>query len=436
MTMHRIAICALAILAPVSRAHAQASAGDTLRLGALQDSAMLRDPRGRELELLSAQSRLRLRNLSAEGLPTLTVEGQAQYQSDVARIPITLPGGMSPPPPPHDTYDAHLAAQQKLYDPTLAARRGVEDAQLAESEARLRAALFPVRENVSDAFFAALRTQSQIAELETTITDLEAQLRVAAARVSEGSALPSEEKGIRAELLRRRQSVAELSADRRASLAVLADLTGQPLDTATVLGARDFTAEVAQTREAMTDLRARPEYEQFARSRALIERQEQARAAQDQPRMSAFGRAGYGRPGLNPLSDRFDQYWLAGVQLQWSPWNWGKSTRDIEILALQRQIISAEEQQFTDNLRRGVARDLASIDRLAAALAGDDEIVALRESIATETRARFAEGVVTSAEYVDRQTDVLSARIARAAHRVELAQARARFLNTLGIEVH
>ncbi len=397
---------------------------------------MLRDPRGRELAMLSAQSRLRLRNLSAESLPTLTVEGQAQYQSDVARIPITLPGGMSPPPPPHDTYDAHLAAQQKLYDPTLAARRGVEDAQLAESEARLRAALFPVRENVSDAFFAALRTQSQIAELETTITDLEAQLRVAAARVNEGSALPSEEKAIRAELLRRRQSVAELSADRRASLVVLADLTGQPLDTATVLGARDFAAEVAQTREAMTDQRARPEYEQFARSRALIERQEQARAAQDRPRVSAFGRAGYGRPGLNPLSDRFDQYWLAGVQLQWSPWNWGESTRDIEILALQRQIISAEEQQFTDNLRRGVARDLASIDRLAPALAGDDEIVALRESIATETRARFAEGVVTSAEYVDRQTDVLSARIARAAHRVELAQARARFLNTLGIEVH
>lgn len=397
---------------------------------------MLRDPRGRELAMLSAQSRLRLRNLSAEGLPTLTVEGQAQYQSDVARIPITLPGGMSPPPPPHDTYDAHLAAQQKLYDPTLAARRGVEDAQLAESAARLRAALFPVRENVSDAFFAALRTQSQIAELETTITDLEAQLRVAAARVNEGSALPSEEKAIRAELLRRRQSVAELSADRHASLVVLADLTGQPLDSATVLGARDFAAAVAQTREAMTDLRARPEYEQFARSRSLIERQEQARAAQDRPRVSAFGRAGYGRPGLNPLSDRFDQYWLAGVQLQWSPWNWGESTRDIEILALQRQIISAEEQQFTDNLRRGVARDLASIDRLAAALAGDDEIVVLRESIATETRARFAEGVVTSAEYVDRQTDVLSARIARAAHRVELAQARARFLNTLGIEVH
>ena len=70
----------------------------------------------------------------------------------------------------------------------------------------------------------------------------------------------------------------------------------------------------------------------------------------------------------------------------------------------------------------------------APALAEDDEIVALRESIAAETRARFREWVVTSAEYVDRQTDVVSARTSRALHRVELAQARAHLLNTLGIE--
>jgi hypothetical protein len=36
---------------------------------------------------------------------------------------------------------------------------------------------------------------------------------------------------------------------------------------------------------------------------------------------------------------------------------------------------------------------------------------------------------------VDRQTDVLNARLARAAHRVELAQASARFLTTVGLEV-
>jgi outer membrane protein TolC len=442
MKNRRVVLLALASFATSERVHSQtpvtdalkSSAADSLRLGALQDTAVMRDPRGRELALLLEQSRLRQQNLRAEKLPTLTVEGQAQYQSDVARIPITLPGGISPLPPPHDTYDAHLAAGQTLYDPSSAPRRAVEDAQLAESQARLRAELYPLRQNVSDAFFAALQAQSQIAELQLTIMDLDAQHRVAAARMNEGTALPSEEKALRAEILRRRQTLAEASSSRRAALAILTDLTGTSYDSTTILGSTDLAVQVSRARDSLSILRARPEYEQFARSRALLAQQERARKAKDLPRVSAFGRAGYGRPGLNPLSTKFDNYWLTGVQLQWSPWTWGTGSRDREILALQRQIVAAEEQQFTENLRRGVEQDLATIDRLSASVGDDDEIVALRESILAETRARFNEGVVTSADYVDRQTDVLSARTARALHRVELAQARARFLNTLGIE--
>ena len=432
----RLAVLAGAILsAPIARVLAQTSAPDTVRLGSLQSSALQRDPRTRELALLSAQSRLRRASFDAERRPMLSFETQAQYQSDVARIPITLPGGVTPPVPPHDTYDARLIAQQRIIDPALGPRRAVEDAQLAESQARLRTTLFSLRQVVTDVFFASLRAQTQMAELSTTLTDLEAQLRVALARVREGTALPSEELALRAELLRRRQAVAEWRASRRASLDVLSELTGQRIDTVATLDSPDLGPIVAETRSAISSLRSRPEYEQFSRSREVLERQELSRAAQDKPRVFAFGRAGYGRPGLNPLSDRFDQYWLAGVQLQWAPWTWGTTDRDREVLSLQRQIVSAQEQAFTEAIRRGVTNDLASIDRLAAALADDDEIVVLRERIATETQRRFAEGVVTSAEYVDRQTDVLSARIARAMHRVELAQARAHFLTTLGIEV-
>ena len=44
-------------------------------------------------------------------------------------------------------------------------------------------------------------------------------------------------------------------------------------------------------------------------------------------------------------------------------------------------------------------------------------------------------GVVTAADYVDKSTDLLTARLTRVQHRVELAQARATFLTTLGVEV-
>jgi outer membrane protein TolC len=135
------------------------------------------------------------------------------------------------------------------------------------------------------------------------------------------------------------------------------------------------------------------------------------------------------------LSNKFQEYWLGGVQFQWTPWSWGAPSRDRQISALQRRIVETEERAFTDQLKRGIEQDLASIDRLEASLADDDQIIALRESILTETRSRYRESVITSAEYVDRQTDVLSARLSRAIHRVELAQARAHLLTTLGMEV-
>ena len=411
----------------------EAQGADTVRLSALQEAALQRDPRTREIDLLLAQTELRLRNIGAERLPSLSVVGQAQYQSDVPHMPTALPGGAAPAGPPHDTYDARLEAQQRIIDPAARSRRALENAELAASQARVRTSLYGLRQTVSDAFFAALNSQAQIGELGTIITDLEAQLAVAASRVREGTALPSEQNAIRAELLRRRQNRDELAANRRAALTVLTSLVGESLDTAAVLELPDYSASTRMAMDSINRLRARAEYEEFARSRDVLLKREATRVALDKPSVSAFGRVGYGRPGLNPLGERFDSYWLAGVQVQWKPWTWGSSDRDRQVLALQRQIVSAEESAFTQSIERAVARDAEGIDRLESALVTDEEIVALRERIAAETRARFIEGAVTAAEYVDRQTDVLSARIARALHRAELAQAHARLLTTLGL---
>jgi outer membrane protein TolC len=65
----------------------------------------------------------------------------------------------------------------------------------------------------------------------------------------------------------------------------------------------------------------------------------------------------------------------------------------------------------------------------------DEEIITLRERIERETRRRYDEGVITAAEYVDRRNDVFAARMTRAAHEVELAQARAQYLTTAGVEL-
>jgi outer membrane protein TolC len=418
-------------------AGAQAPTSDTLRLAELQRVAARRDPRAQQLSLLAAQTNLRLRNIRAERLPVLTVVGLAQYQSDVTAFPLELqlPGGLRPAVPPKDRYDARVEAEQSLIDPSVGPRRAVERAQLAESQARVRSAIYGLREGVDDAFFTAARLQLARGEVETSITDLEAQLRVASDRIRLGAALPSEGAALQAEILQRRQALAEIDANRRAALTVLVELTGLRIDAEAVLALPDAAGEVARARATIDEAPGRPEYAQFARMRELLQHQERAVSARDKPRVSAFAQAGYGRPGLNVLNTSFDSYWIGGLQLRWTPWSWGTTRRERELLAAQRRIVETEEAAFRNRIERSTATDLATIDRLEAAIATDDQIIALRERIVRETLRRFQEGVVTSADYVDRQTDVLNARLARATHRAQLAHARSRFLTLVGAEV-
>src|SRR5512141_644671 len=242
----RKAALLIALAAPWSQVFAQAPS-DSLRPSTVRNAAITTDPRAAQIRLLESQSALRLQNIGADLRPTLSIDGLAQYQSDVASLNVDLPG-ITLPTPAHDSYDARLGAQQKIFDPSIGPRRAVERAQLAESQARVRTSLYSLMESVNSAFYTALRAQLQTAELETTLTDLEAQLKIADARVSAGTALASESNSLRAELLRRRQTISEQRAARVAAIAILSDLTGRRIDPTIPLAIPSLATEAAVTR--------------------------------------------------------------------------------------------------------------------------------------------------------------------------------------------
>ncbi|MGH2668154.1 MAG: TolC family protein, partial [bacterium] len=207
----------------------QPAAREPVQLAALHEEARAADPRLRQLELEAARSALRLRNISVERLPLVTAQGLAQYQSDVPTPPPFLPGGQPLFVPPKETFDSYLRVEQRLFDPSIAPRLAVEQAQLAEAQARVQTALFGLRQEVNEAFFAAALLQERLEAVSTTIRALEVLLRDAGVRVRERTALPSEAASIEARLLQRQQDEAELRADRRAALARLTALTRRPL---------------------------------------------------------------------------------------------------------------------------------------------------------------------------------------------------------------
>jgi len=413
----------------------QVSGARSFDLGTLQQAAIDTDPRMQQLQLLTRQTDLRLRNISALRLPSVAVEGQGQYQSDVAHLPSNAGGFALFFSPPKDTYDGGLRIDQRLFDATVGAQGAVERAQLAENQARVRSTLFTLRQQVNDAFFAAAGLQARAGSLAATIADLNTRLEETNARVREGTALQADAAAIDATLLQRQQDADDLQASRRAALDRLATLTGQTVGESDTLVLPDLSALVARARQAPGTLRARPEFEQFARTRDRLARQQDLSAAQERPRLSTYAKVGYGKPGLNFVSSDFETYGLAGVRLQWNAWTWGSGGREREALAIQQQVVAADEAAFARSLTTSIEGDQTAIDRVQRSVVADGRIVTLRAQVERSTQLRLQEGVVAASDYLDRSAELLQARFARTGHQVELAQASARLLTTLGLGV-
>lgn len=429
----RLALASLPVLAtllalpaplPAQSDSARASVALHDLLGGLARS----DRRRAQLALLERQSALRTRTVNRELLPTASALASGQYVSDVPSI-----GGS--PMVPYQQYDAYITVRQRIFDPTRGIRRDLESAQLDEAEARVHSALWQQRQQLSDAFFTLLALDAERSTLEAALGELETLRRLAATRVAAGTALGSEVALLDAELLRRRQALDDIDANRSATRAVLISLSGTPIGDDTRLALPELGAAADAARRALDTLSARPEYAQFDGSRAVLAARAKQVARADLPKLSAFARSGYGRPGINPLARDFQSYWVAGLQLEWTPQLWGASSRDAEVQQLQQEIVATEAAQFRDNLTRAVQRDLAAMDRLGRALESDEAIIALHERVASEARRRFGEGSITAGELVDRETDLLTARTARELHRVRLVEAQARFLTTVGQEI-
>lgn len=425
-----ISLSALAVVIP-----AGVEAQDTLRVSQLQEAALRDDPRASQPELLRSASDLRLAVINSERLPQLSLNGRASHQSDVARPTFTIPGAGFPDLP-RDRWESTLDVEQLLYDGgDISRRRSLERARHAEAVAGVAVSLYGLRSEVNSAFFSAFLLQQRSAEYGALITDLDARLEAVRARVEAGTALSRDAAEVEAERVKATLQRDEAEASRRAALAILSDLVNRPIDTTAVLVLPTEEPEKREpaTPSALAALRRRPEFEQFRLSRVRLEREAAAAASENAPRMSAFGQAGVGLPGLDQFRTTSDAFWQAGVRVRWQPWTWRSAGRTAEALRQEQRVLDTEEQALARGLRRAVATNLEDIQRLSAALAEDRRVVALRTEIERQARLQYDEGTITTADYVETRTNVLEARLTLQRHRVELAQSRATYLTTLGL---
>jgi outer membrane protein TolC len=388
-----------------------------LTLEQCQQMAREHYPLLRQKQVLDSILQLQVKNTNTAYLPQATLNGQATYQSDVTEIPFKVPG-VNIPEFSKDQYRATIDVNQLLYDGGATRRqRELQTIQQQTAQQQVEVELYKVKQQVTQAYFSALLAAEYIQAARLTQADLQQRIDKLNAGVQNGTVLPSNVDMLKAEQLRAGQQEISAAASRNASLAVLQLLTGYP-----ATGAVKLTLPGAGGNTGMDTL-ARPELQLYRLQAATLEQQARLTATRPLPKISAFVQGGYGRPGLNMLKNDFAAFYLGGIRLNWTLWNWRYNRTEQNILRLQQQNIDRQTETFTLNTRVQLAQQQTEIDRLQQTLEKDNDILALRTRVKEASAAQLDNGVITVHDYITDLNAVMQARVDKSTHQVQLALA-------------
>lgn len=398
------------------------------RLTIEQAYQMARDnyPLTRQRGLIAWAGDYTVSNAAKGYLPTLSVNGQATYQSTVTKFPFSIPiAGFALPTYSKDQYKIYGQIDQLIYDGgVIKNQKETAKANEAIQQQNLDVELYALYERVNQLFFGTLLINEQLKQNELLQQDLQNGVNKTKALVVNGMAYRSSVDELSAQLLQTEQSRTSLRATKKAYLTMLGLFINR------TLGENAIIEKPA--RPLVSDSITRPELFSYEKQKTIYNLQEQLLKTQLLPKFGLFAQGGYGRPGLNSLSNDFQWYYIGGLKLSWALGSLYTLKNQKKILAIDRQYLDIQKETFLFNTRLVQRQQIANIEKYAELFSEDNAIIRLRMSVKKAAEAQLENGVLSAHDFI---TDVNAEDQARQnliLHEVELLQEQYSYQNTTG----
>ncbi|MEO8472014.1 MAG: TolC family protein [Chryseolinea sp.] len=407
---YNLATSIAAILITTS-AHAQ------LKLQECYESARQNYPMVKQHELIQKSRDYSVHNASLGYLPTVAINGQQSYQSDVTKVP-GIPGqDFMITPLSKNQYRIYADVNLNLYDGgAIRQQKQIHEANANMEEQSLEVELYKLNERVNQVFFGILLLDGQLTQQGLLLGDLESGLKKTNAAIANGTALKSSGEVLQAEILKTKQSSIELSASRSGYLDMLSILTGKPLDEQTVLQLPIVALKASKIN--------RPELKLYDSQFSRISVEQKVLNTRIKPRVSSFLQAGYGRPGLNMLNPNADTYYIAGFRLNWNLSGLYTYKKDKILLDVKRATINLQKETFVFNNNYEVKKQSSEVNKLMQLASTDDEIIALRTKVKQTSSVQLENGVIDSNDYLHEVNAENLARQSKVIHEIQLLLAQ------------
>ncbi len=369
----------------------------------------------------------KIKNLSVNYYPSLDINGQASWQSDVTKVPIPPVPGFSIEELDKDWYKINLNVSQTIWDGGFTKKSKQlekEEEQIKNGETDVQ--LYRLKEKVFGLFFTALVYNENAKVLETSLESIDKQLEEMRAAVENGVLLQADLNSLEVEKLRLRQKITALAENGKGAVAALNEITGLKIESA---------EELDPGKPALPDLQfvnLRPDFKVMTLRQQKLLTLQSLSASKRMPRFNAFGQAGYGRPGYDMLNNKFDTYYMVGLRLYWNVWDWNKVKREKALFNLQREMLEINKEALNRSLRSQLEQQKAEIRKYEKLIAGDEKIVALQQKVVDKTASQMKEGTVTATAYLVELNKLLKIKLEQKTHRLQLIFAEKKYDSLMG----
>ena len=399
---------------------------DTLSLKYSYKLATENYPLVKQRELLTEASKFKTSNIKSSFYPQMFLNGQASYQSEVTSLPIVIPNTKIPSLY-KDQYKAVVDINQLIYDGGINKKQQLlEERSLASDKQNLEVELYKIKDRINQLFFNIQILQNNAKILELQKSNIKENVKKIESGIKNGVNYQASADVMIAEILKIEEQIIEINAGRDAAFQMLSELIGKEVKDNTNL----ILSETENVKINMEN--KRPELDFFDQQANLLDANKNLLTAQRNPRISGFGEAGYGRPGYNFLSNKFDSFYQIGAKFSWNIWDWNQVNNQKKLLDIQKNMITAQKETFYKNIKISTKTDMANINKYNELIKKDEEVIKLRENIVKTSESQLENKIITTTDYITELNALTQAKVNLESHKLQLIFARINYLNNMG----
>jgi len=380
----------------------------------------------RNFDVVSQISDLKIANVGASWLPTLTAYGKAWYQSDATSVNMGPLGTMEID---RFQYNTGIEANQKIFDGGLAKRsRELEIASLTAETGKIEVDLYQLNSQIADLYFNTLLLAKNREILRLKEELLQKRVSEMETAFNNGIVKGTDLERMNAELLFVQQQIIEIIKSRNQVIAALAVYTG--------INLTEETNFVEVSPVEIPVKTGRPEYRYFDAEDMRIENLARLQTSKKLPMVSLYGQAGYSYPGLNFFENQSDYYYIVGARFSWTIIDWKQARNESKITLKQKEIIASKRDDFNQKMTAASDKESIEQEHLKELIGIDMDLISRRASVSKGSEAALLNGVITSSAYMEDLNAEIKSRVDLEVHKIQLQRSMMQHILLEGIDLN